>query len=539
MRAVQLITSCGLLLALAASAAAAPGDIVTAIPAPNGNSQGMAYDGKHLWIADRLTDQIYRVVPADGTVVDSLPTPGFEPLGLTWDGENLWCLDGANQEIYAINIRGGDIEKTISCPVAQPTGIAWDGEYLWLADDAGNKIYRISTDDGEIVTIFRSPTAYPCDLTFDGAYLWVADRYNDEIYMVAPATGDVVITLPAPGPHAWGLTWDGKHLWNVDYQTDSLYQLVANDDTPYARYDGKAERIEMVHQVRNFGPDTLTTLNISFALPDNGATQDLLGSIEFIAPPSSVTEDKWGQKVAHYEYQNVPPNSFTDLRMIVPAMIYKTRFFVRPENVGSLDGIPDDIRIRYLTDDDNYDMTNSVIRKALKESIDDEKNPYWIGRKIYNYVIDKLEYELAGGWQAAPEVLERGTGSCSEYSFVYIAMCRAAGLPARFAGSTVIRGDDASTDRIFHRWVEIYLPDYGWIPVDPSGGDSPWPASRADNFGHLDNRYLITTVGAGDSEFLGWSYNTHEWWTAPRRCNVVVDNFAEWSPLKNWTQNEE
>ncbi len=110
-------------------------------------------------------------------------------------------------------------------------------------------------------------------------------------------------------------------------------------------------------------------------------------------------------------------------------------------------------------------------------------------------------------------------------------MCRAAGLPARYQGSVVHRGEDACWDDVFHRWVEIYLPGYGWIPVDPSGGDSPWPRDRATAFGYLDNRFLITTIGGGGSEFLEWSYNANERWVSKGKCKVVVESFAEWTPM--------
>ncbi len=111
-------------------------------------------------------------------------------------------------------------------------------------------------------------------------------------------------------------------------------------------------------------------------------------------------------------------------------------------------------------------------------------------------------------------------------------MCRAAGLPARYVGSIVIRGDDASYDEVFHRWVEVYLPGYGWIPVDPSGGDSAWPSNRANAFGHLRNRFLITTSGGGGSEYLQWGYNANQTWTSQGRCKIVVEYFGEWTPLE-------
>jgi NADH-quinone oxidoreductase subunit E len=65
-------------------------------------------------------------------------------------------------------------------------------------------------------------------------------------------------------------------------------------------------------------------------------------------------------------------------------------------------------------------------------------------RRIARYIQARMTYELSGGWNVAPTVLERGTGSCSEYTFLMIAMCRAAGVPARYVGSIVVRGDDAS-----------------------------------------------------------------------------------------------
>jgi len=146
-------------------------------------------------------------------------------------------------------------------------------------------------------------------------------------------------------------------------------------------------------------------------------------------------------------------------------------------------------------------------------------------------LIDNMYYEMVGGWNTAPTVLDRGNGSCSEYSFVYISMCRAAGLPARYVGSVVVRGDYASFDDVFHRWVEVYLPNYGWVPIDPSGGDKDWPRDQANYIGHLDHRFLITTESGGGSETMGWTYNSNENLVTDPKTFVVSDHFAEWEPV--------
>jgi transglutaminase-like putative cysteine protease len=129
-------------------------------------------------------------------------------------------------------------------------------------------------------------------------------------------------------------------------------------------------------------------------------------------------------------------------------------------------------------------------------------------------------------------VLERGNGSCSEYTFAYIAMCRSVGIPARYVGSLVIRGDKASLDDVYHRWVEIYLPNFGWVPVDPSGGDSKLPRNQANAIGHLSPRFLITTQSGGGSKTMEWTYNGNDFWTTDPKTHVVSDHFADWKPLE-------
>lgn len=525
-----IICTALLVLVFGSASLAAPGDTVLTIPSPADCPHGLTFDGTHLWNVDRKSDQIYRVDPASGEKTDSIPSPGYTPLGLTWDGKLLWCIDKEEQAIYGIDPVSRIVERTLYCPVSRPGGLAFDGRHLWISDDGDDKILQISTEDGTTIKSIPSPTGRPGGLTFDGTYLWVADRFQDRIYMVTADHGDVIITFASPGPHPWGLAWDGEYLWNVDYETDRISKLVVDDGTPFVRFDEKVQQVEYIHQVRNFGPDSLKTLNVYLAIPHDLNSQELLEEIRFVPEPNMITDDKWGQKVAAFEFRDLGPAEFTDVRMYVKARLYKTRYFVYPDKVGKLGDIPEDIRRLYLSDDTKYSMDDPVIQKAVAAAVGDETNPYWIGRKIYNYVIEHMEYELAGGWNIAPAVLDRGNGSCSEYSFVYISMCRASGLPARFAGSVVIRGDDASYDDVYHRWVEIYLPNFGWMPVDPSGGDSPWPSSRANYFGFLNNRFLITTTGGGGSEFLEWGYNANERWTSRGRCKVVVEAFAEWEP---------
>ena len=521
----------GVVMGMVALGSAETGDVLISFPTPGRCSTGLAFDGEFLWAADRKTDSLYQINPKNGSVIRVIPTPGYHPAGLAFDREYLWCADRARRVVYQLDPRSGMMLKAIDSPSPSPGGLAWDGANLWLADGQEDRIFQISTDDGTTIRSIPSPSDDSQGLAYDGRYLWVSDRIQDRIYMVTPELGEVILSLPSPGPYARGLAWDEGALWNVDYQTDWVYRIKIGDDISFSRTDPKEELLEYTHEFRNFGPGTVKGLDIYLALPQDLDNQEILGEISFNPPPTDFLTDEWGQRVAHYHFDELESGKFASAGYTVKARMYEIYYFIFPEKVGRLKNIPKEIRKKYLVDAPKFALGDPVIQNAVREAVGEEKNPYWIARKIYRYVLEHMFYELAGGWNIAPTVLARGSGSCSEYSFVYISLCRAAGLPARYVGSVAVRGDDASTDEVFHRWVEIYLPPYGWIPVDPSRGDKETPAGQADGFGYASNRCLITTISGGDSEYLGWTYNSNDRWTAIGKCKVETENIGEWSPL--------
>jgi transglutaminase-like putative cysteine protease len=60
-------------------------------------------------------------------------------------------------------------------------------------------------------------------------------------------------------------------------------------------------------------------------------------------------------------------------------------------------------------------------------------------------------------------------GSCRDYAVLFIEVCRAAGVAARFV-SGYQEGDPDCSDRHLHAWAEAYLPGAGWRGFDPTHG---------------------------------------------------------------------
>ena len=64
----------------------------------------------------------------------------------------------------------------------------------------------------------------------------------------------------------------------------------------------------------------------------------------------------------------------------------------------------------------------------------------------------------------AGEALQLGRGVCQDHAHVFIAACRARGLPARYVSGYVHPGD--APHAASHAWADVYLRDAGWVSLD-------------------------------------------------------------------------
>ncbi len=529
----KFLLSVCFLFPFALIASARVGDVSKILNTPGNLPTGLTFDGKYLWLADASTDNIYKINPESGEVILKFDSPGFHPEGLAWDGKYLWHVDAAEKFLYQIDPSNGKALKVLESNSPNPRDLAWDGKNIWMVDYKSDQLLKVSPDDGMMVQIIPSPAGEPTGITFDGKYLWVADRGTDRIYLVNPTDGLCLSSLRSYGPFSYGMAWDGNFLWNVDYENREIYKIEIFSKDILTKWEEKELSLNFVKEFRNYGPGTVTTLDIYLPIPENRDNQELLGAVDFSPQASEVIVDNWGQKISHFHYNDLKAGSIVRPEWNVKARIYSIEYFIYPDRVGALSDIPNDIKSKYLQDGDKYQIKDPYIKELAKKIAGDEKNPYWIARKVFEYLTNNLSYNLkpVGGWNPAPTVLKRGTASCSEYTYSMIALCRSLGVPARYVGAVSLRGDDASYDDVFHRWSEIYLPPYGWIPFDANKGDQETPGGKVLGIGNIDARYIITTENGGGDKYLWFGYNYGFTWTSEGKCRIAEESYGIWSPL--------
>lgn len=108
-----------------------------------------------------------------------------------------------------------------------------------------------------------------------------------------------------------------------------------------------------------------------------------------------------------------------------------------------------------------------ILKKHLNKIIEDDMSNYEKAKVCYDYIINNTYYAYGGWGNAIESVLEHGYGTCTEYSYVYMAMMRYLGFDAKTVdGSTAM----AAGGYGYHMWTEVKLNGNTYV-FDPQVED--------------------------------------------------------------------
>lgn len=111
--------------------------------------------------------------------------------------------------------------------------------------------------------------------------------------------------------------------------------------------------------------------------------------------------------------------------------------------------------------------------KTLAEQITkDKKTVLAKAKAIYDWTVTNMYRDPAtigcGQGDVCFLLLKPG-GKCTDISSVFVALCRAAGVPAREVfGLRLGKKAEEEITTWQHCWAEFFLPGRGWVPADPA-----------------------------------------------------------------------
>lgn len=137
---------------------------------------------------------------------------------------------------------------------------------------------------------------------------------------------------------------------------------------------------------------------------------------------------------------------------------------------------------RLYTDATRFLPTDGIVRATARQITFSTKTDEAKARAIYEWIVDNTSRnpETQGcGRGDIRFMLETGdlSGKCADLNALYVGLARAAGLPARdvygirvadsrFGYKSLGKRGDISKAQ--HCRAEVWLADYGWVPVDPA-----------------------------------------------------------------------
>lgn len=129
-------------------------------------------------------------------------------------------------------------------------------------------------------------------------------------------------------------------------------------------------------------------------------------------------------------------------------------------------------RVPELKQEPFLEVDHREIMALAEKLADGSRDPRIIAQRINRWVYDSIQKEVTVGIPSALHVLHTRRGDCNEHTQLYVALARAAGVPARIAtGLAYVDGKF-----YYHAWPEVLLLD--WVAVDPTFGQFPADASH-------------------------------------------------------------
>lgn len=132
------------------------------------------------------------------------------------------------------------------------------------------------------------------------------------------------------------------------------------------------------------------------------------------------------------------------------------------------------------------------IRVKSQEIIEDETNSWRAAEKLCRWVYTSIaDKRMRAGFDSSLTVLDSLSGDCTEHTVLFIALARAAGIPARICSGLVFSKDAF----YYHFWPEVYVGR--WVQMDPTFGQIVADANHIQLGGSIMESDNLTEYAAG------------------------------------------
>ncbi|MGI6684576.1 MAG: S-layer homology domain-containing protein [Bacillota bacterium] len=303
---------------------------------------------------------------------------------------------------------------------------------------------------------------------------------------------------------------------------------LAAEQNTYEKSDPWVYTITRKTVITNPGKNDIRNVRVTTPLMDTSQPvyQDLLG--EELSPwPTKIVESSTGTRQAIFEIPVIKPGGKIIITQRYGIRNYAVNFNIESWQVSS-DYSDEKIDIKYLQPETKIESDHPLIVNYARDLVKNETNPYLKAQKLFADINLFMTYKDGpNANKGALNAIRTGEGNCEDYTNLFIAAARAVGIPARWKTGYLYLPkeynappyikEDGSLDITLmrHTWPEIYLPNVGWMVLDPTftytikSGKRQEKAIDWSKFGRItsSSRHIFFSYGSHDDGYIELNYS--------------------------------
>lgn len=261
---------------------------------------------------------------------------------------------------------------------------------------------------------------------------------------------------------------------------------------PFTRSEPLLYTLQQTYLVHNRG--TASAANITLTLPGFHpgpfSNQDVLSG-RWSRTPSKTGRDERGNVTVTFLLPRLQPGEKTEITLSTVVRNYGVHFDL--ETPGGSFPRP---HPSYLQPEPKVESGHPEIIAKASELTAGLTDTVAHTKAFFAFVQQSMDYGGPYPNAGALSALRHRSGVCEDYAALFVALCRASGIPARmvFGYAAVLPGD---TDFEKHAWPEFFLPSHGWVPAEPTitSPEVPWKffAALPATYRHIP--FSLETMG--------------------------------------------
>jgi hypothetical protein len=173
-----------------------------------------------------------------------------------------------------------------------------------------------------------------------------------------------------------------------------------------------------------------------------------------VSHPYQLIVDDLGNQILHFRFKNFPPHAVKTINVTavievsdtaIQALFNNSNQYLKPENYVE------------SNDPEMCQLAKSLKAQTIRQTAEN----------IFRWVADNVRYEgYLKDNRGALYAFKNRRGDCTEYMFLFTALCRANNIPARGIGGYVCKENGILEPSSYHNWAEFYEGG-AWRTGDP------------------------------------------------------------------------